>query len=91
MTTIDAIMTRIAIEDALGRGDLWAAMRNGRYWKLRRNGATQLWKTRPNDFRIPVKCGFKTCTRITETSGVALKGDRDWKSANFVISETDPN
>lgn len=27
--------------------------------RLRRNGATKYWKTRPDEFRIPVKYGFK--------------------------------
>jgi len=26
--------------------------------KVRRNGKTQVWKTRPNDFKIPVKYGL---------------------------------
>lgn len=26
--------------------------------RWRRNGKTQVWKTRPNDFRIPVKYGL---------------------------------
>lgn len=26
--------------------------------RWRRNGATKLWKTRPNDFRVPVKFGL---------------------------------
>jgi hypothetical protein len=26
--------------------------------KARRNGKTQTWKTRPNDFKIPVKYGL---------------------------------
>jgi hypothetical protein len=36
-----------------------------RWWKCRRNGRTQLWKTRPDDFRIPVKTGFRACGQIT--------------------------
>lgn len=26
----------------------------------RRNGATQTWKTRPGEFRVPIKWGLKT-------------------------------
>lgn len=73
---------RQEIETALAAGNLWAAMRNGRYWKLRRNGATQTWKRDPSRFSIPVKAGLRSCTRITET---------DIGSDNFLISETDPN
>jgi len=79
------------IENALSNGELWAAMRNGRYWVLRRNGQTQHWKTRPNDFRIPVKAGFKSCGEVTHRSAVALITDTNWRTADFVISNTDPN
>jgi len=33
--------------------------------RWRRNGATQTWKTRPNDFRIPVKHGLYAYWEIT--------------------------
>jgi hypothetical protein len=84
-------MTKYEVELALSHGHLWAAMRNGRYWQLRRNGATQTWKTRPSAFSVPVKAGLKTCTRITETSSVSLMGDVDWRAAHFVVSIDDPN
>lgn len=32
----------------------------------RRNGQTQTWKTRPNEFRIPVKFGLYNYGSITE-------------------------
>jgi hypothetical protein len=32
----------------------------------RRNGKTQTWVTRPNDFRIPVKYGLRTCGAILD-------------------------
>lgn len=32
----------------------------------RRNGRTQTWKTRPNEFRIPVKFGLYDYSYITE-------------------------
>lgn len=31
----------------------------------RRNGKTQTWKTRPNDFRVPVKYGLYEYAQIT--------------------------
>jgi len=34
--------------------------------KVRRNGKTQTWKTRPNDFKIPVKYGLYEYTYITQ-------------------------
>lgn len=34
--------------------------------KVRRNGKTQVWKTRPNEFKIPVKYGLYGYTYITD-------------------------
>ena len=31
---------------------------DGSRLRARRNGATKAWKTRPNDFRIPIKHGL---------------------------------
>jgi len=33
--------------------------------RCRVNGACKVWKTRPNDFRLPVKYGLKECFYIT--------------------------
>ena len=81
---------RLAIEGALERRQLWAAMRDGRYWLCRRNGATKLWKTHPDWFSIPVKAGWKACTRIDNASLVACATDNEWRNAHFVISATKP-
>ena len=59
------------IENSLYNGELWAAMQSGRYWKLRRNGKTQTWKTRPGEFRVPVKCGMYTYGEII--TGLTLR------------------
>jgi hypothetical protein len=56
-------MTRVQIETALDEGKLEAAMNSGRWW---RNGKTQTWKTRPGEFRIPIKAGLKSCGEITD-------------------------
>lgn len=39
---------------------------NGKMW--RRNGATKTWKTRPGEFRIPVKFGLYSYDYITHTN-----------------------
>lgn len=57
---------RSRIEAALDAGKLFVRMRNGNFWQARRNGKTQLWKTRPDDFRIPAKAGLRTTFQITE-------------------------
>jgi hypothetical protein len=33
--------------------------------RARRNGKTQVWKTRPTEFRIPCKHGLNDCFDIT--------------------------
>lgn len=48
----------------LDRGMICAHMYGGQWYRARRNGATKLWKTRPADFRIPIKAGFKACGYI---------------------------
>lgn len=37
--------------------------------RARVNGKCQTWKTRPNEFRLPVKYGLKECFNITHESG----------------------
>jgi len=61
-------MTRKEADDALDGRRLYAVMSNGRHWLARRNGATKVWKTRPSEYRIPVKAGLKSCGYITEQS-----------------------
>lgn len=79
------------IETALDAGNLWAAVSKGKYWKLRRNGRTKLWKTRPNEFRIPVKAGLRATGQISETDIVTQWGLKDWEHGAFVICADDPN
>lgn len=68
---------RNAIETALTKRQLWMLMRNGRWWQARRNGMTKTWVTRPGEFRIPIKCGLKSCGYITH----------DTSPENFHIGE----
>lgn len=68
------------IEKALDNQCLYAAMRNGKWWLCRRNGATKLWKTRPADFRIPIKVGFRSYHAITQADDMAnyrIAGSRE--------------
>jgi hypothetical protein len=56
-----------AIERLLRAGLIQGCVdqRADRWWTVRRNGQTKLWKTRPGEFQIPVKAGLKTCGCIT--------------------------
>ena len=38
----------------------------GKVITVRVNGACKTWKTRPNDFRLPVKYGFRECGYIDQ-------------------------
>lgn len=78
-------VSRSDIETALDKGCLWVRMGNGNWWKARRNGQTKTWKTRPMDFQIPIKAGFRATGRISETD--AETGFPD----NFLIASIDPN
>ncbi len=39
-----------------------------RVYEWRRNGKTQVWKTQPEKFRVPVKYGMRGYDQITEHS-----------------------
>lgn len=73
------------IEANLDLGLVKARMGNGRLWALRRNGATKLWKTRPTEFRIPVKAGLRACGYIDHDSTFGVAGDPD---VSFIVTAT---
>lgn len=75
-------MNRTETETALDNSTIWALMGNGRYWKLRRNGATKTWKRDPDRFQIPVKAGLRSCAYLTN--------DTDF-TTDFIVSKEDPN
>jgi hypothetical protein len=62
------VTTRDEAEQALASHRLYVEMRSGAYWLCRRNGATQTWKTRPDDFRVPIKAGLKVYGAIDPQS-----------------------
>jgi hypothetical protein len=51
--------SRAQFESALDKGMLYVAVSNGAWWLCRRNGKTKTWKTRPAEWRIPIKYGFQ--------------------------------
>jgi hypothetical protein len=76
-------MERNQIENALDSHQLFVRMRNGNFWQCRRNGATKLWKTRPGEFRIPIKFGFKGYGEVTHNDDVETFGQG--KNLGFVV------
>jgi hypothetical protein len=79
----------IAVENALAEGHVWIRVSARRYWRCRRNGKTQTWKTRPTHFRIPIKAGFKHCTEITQDTALGVGNPQD--RPDFLVSSHDPN
>lgn len=59
-------ITRANIDALLDAGAIEAAMTSGRWWRIRRNGATRRWKRDADRIRVPIKCGFRTCGAIVE-------------------------
>lgn len=86
---------RLCVEGALERGQLWTlmGMKDGKakYWKLRRNGQTQLWKTRPLDFRIPVSFGFRGHGEVTHNMAIGFRDDVADFLPPLVVSSEDPS
>ena len=63
--TFSKQVSRQDIERALADRKLFVRMRNGNNWRVRRNGNTQRWATRPDEFRIPCKAGLRLTFQIT--------------------------
>lgn len=61
------LITRDNVDALLDAGKLYACMRNGNWWQLRRNGKTRTWKTDASRVYIPVKAGLRVTYAITET------------------------
>ena len=60
-------VTHANVDRLLDAGQIEVAMKNGNWWKIRRNGKTQKWKTDPERIRIPFKYGFRgTSAIVTE-------------------------
>jgi hypothetical protein len=60
-------ITRANIDALLDAGRLEVEMTGGRWWRIRRNGATRRWKRDASRIYIPFKAGFRTTGAITES------------------------
>jgi hypothetical protein len=56
-------MTREAFEAALDHAQLWTKV-GSKWYLVRRNGRTRLWKSDPGRFLIPVKFRFRDTARV---------------------------
>ncbi len=78
-------ISRHNVDQLLDAGQIEVAMRNGNWWKIRRNGKTQKWKKDADRIRIPFKAGLKVYGSITETD---FKFDGTLDKEQFRIKET---
>jgi hypothetical protein len=74
-------MTREEIEKALDEHRLEVAMTHNKWWKVRRNGKTKLWKRKEyrHKFEIPVKAGMNVFTYITHAN---VDDETMWRISN---------
>jgi hypothetical protein len=61
------VVTRETIDAMLDAGKIETAMRNGKWWRIRRNGATKHWKRDANRICIPYKAEMNVFGQITES------------------------
>lgn len=54
----------------------------GKIYTWRRNGRTQTWKTRPGEFRIPVKYGLYSYGQIRDTEARDFHTEADCPDEN---------
>jgi excisionase family DNA binding protein len=59
-------ITRDTVDMLLDAGSIEVAMSNGRWWRIRRNGATRRWKRDATRIYIPYKAGMYTYGNINE-------------------------
>jgi len=73
-------MTRQEAETALDNGTLEVLIHRGVYWRARRNGATKTWKTRPNEWRIPIKAGLRSHAYLSDlTVNLVFDGQPNYR------------
>jgi hypothetical protein len=61
-------ITRDNIDTLLDTCSIEVAMTSGRWWRIRRNGATRRWRRTPDRIRIPIKYGYFGYGAITSQS-----------------------
>lgn len=61
----------------------------GKIYQWRRNGATLTWKTRPDEFRIPVKYGLRSYGQITDKDACRFHAEQDCPTRHVRVNEPD--
>jgi len=62
------MITRNNIDSLLDSHKIEMATANGKWWRIRRNGATKHWKRDPMWIYIPFKAGLYSYGSITENA-----------------------
>lgn len=57
--------------------------------RARVNGKCQTWKTRPDEFRLPMKHGLRECFYITERNGQEWLTDEQLQNSICPVGETE--
>jgi hypothetical protein len=60
-------ITRANVDQLIDARKIQVAMNNGRWWTIRRNGATKRWKRDAKRIYIPYKAGMYVYGAIRET------------------------
>ena len=63
--TQQLVTSLVDVETLLDCGMLQMLSHNGKWYNIRRNGATKRWKREPMRAEIPCKVGFRECFRLT--------------------------
>ena len=69
-------------EQALNAMMFHVAIGPNKCQKWRRNGATKVWKTRPDEFRVPVKFGLYAYAYIDHTNAHKVHLGEDCPNGN---------
>lgn len=68
-------------EQSLAAGNVYVHVGGERYWQARRSGKTKFWPSRPLEFSVPIKMGFRDHARVThneyKTDSVRIATSRD--------------
>lgn len=68
-------ITRQNLDQLLDAGKLQICTLDGKWYKVRRNGRTKLYKKEPLQIRLPIKWGFKQTGAITTTDFDNVSGE----------------
>ena len=60
-------ITRENIDSLLNSGKIEIAMKNGNWWRIRRNGATKHWKRDALRICVPFKAGLYMYGNVSES------------------------